>query len=301
MSEHPPVSRMPSQVSHPSVIIPPAPLYSRSWHGLAAELCQDPPGYFEILPRPEYIITFCLGQPIHAMQKRAGHTHHGQLIQGDVLITVADQPNIWHSDRSAHYLQLHLASSFLYQVVASLDACPPNQVEILDNFGTRDPVIEALGQQLLHELQYDQIGSRLYGESLAQVLAIHLLRRYSAANSSSSQPKGGLPQPLLRSVLEYIHDSLDQDPGLAELAALAGMSPSAFLKLFKQSMGLPPHQYLICCRVEQARQLLLQGDLTISEVAAMVGFCDQSHLTRHMKRLYGVTPKALWQPRRSFR
>jgi AraC family transcriptional regulator len=66
--------------------------------------------------------------------------------------------------------------------------------------------------------------------------------------------------------------------------------------LFKQSTGLTPHQYVIQCRVERAKQLLLQGELTIADIAYRVGFANQSHLNRHFKRLFGVTPKAIRSP-----
>nr|WP_058998923.1 helix-turn-helix transcriptional regulator [Leptolyngbya sp. NIES-2104] len=71
------------------------------------------------------------------------------------------------------------------------------------------------------------------------------------------------------------------------------MSPHHFSRLFKQSTGLSPHQYVIRCRVERAKQLLLKGEMTIAEVAATVGFYDQSHFAHYFRRLMGVTPKAL--------
>lgn len=298
MPEKERVSQTPFKAVGSVVIIPP-PLAERAWSGLVAEWCQDPPGYFDVLPRSEHIVTFYLGHPMRAMQQRAGQVHYGLLRPGDVLVTAANQPNSWHSDRVSEYLQLHLSSSFLQQVAASIDAGKTDRAEIRDNFGTRDPIIESLGHQLLRELRSEELGSRLYGESLAQLLAVHLLRQYSVAGSPPDQQTPGLPQHLLRTLIAYINDSLERDISLTELAAVAGMSPSYLLKMFKQSTGLPPHQYLIRCRVEQARQLLLGGELSISEVAATVGFCDQSRLTRQMKRVLGVTPTVVFHPRRS--
>lgn len=73
------------------------------------------------------------------------------------------------------------------------------------------------------------------------------------------------------------------------------MSTYHFARLFKQSIGVTPHQYVIRCRVARAKHLLLQGELNIAEVAKSVGFFDQSHLTKHFKRLVGVTPKTILQ------
>jgi AraC family transcriptional regulator len=91
-------------------------------------------------------------------------------------------------------------------------------------------------------------------------------------------------------VTDYVHDYLDQDLGLAEIAGVAHLSPCHFARLFKRSTGLPPHQYVIARRVERAQALLRAGGLTAGEVAVAVGFSDQAQLTRHFKRLVGVTP-----------
>jgi AraC family transcriptional regulator len=96
----------------------------------------------------------------------------------------------------------------------------------------------------------------------------------------------------LRAVIEYIHEHLDADLSLDHLAAVAHVSPYHFARLFKNSTGLPPHQYVIACRIERAKELLRQRDrLPIAEVATEVGFAHQSHFTRHFKRLVGVTPR----------
>jgi AraC-like DNA-binding protein len=72
---------------------------------------------------------------------------------------------------------------------------------------------------------------------------------------------------------------------------VAGLNPCHFARQFKAAMGLPPHQYVITRRVERARRLLRAGtDLSLAEVAAQVGFYDQSQFSHHFKRLVGVTP-----------
>jgi AraC family transcriptional regulator len=91
-------------------------------------------------------------------------------------------------------------------------------------------------------------------------------------------------------VTEYVAQHLDQNLTLATLAAIAHISPSYFSALFKNSTGLAPHQYVIHCRINRAKQLLLQG-VSMAEVASDSGFSHQSHLSRHFKRLVGVTPK----------
>ncbi len=94
-----------------------------------------------------------------------------------------------------------------------------------------------------------------------------------------------------RRVRDYLHAHYDQDIGLDELAALAGIDRFRLTRGFKQAYGLAPHAYLIQLRLSRARRLLAHGE-TPADVAAMLGFADQSHLGRWFRRAYGLTPAA---------
>ncbi|MGN9781057.1 AraC family transcriptional regulator [Nonomuraea sp. ZG12] len=78
-------------------------------------------------------------------------------------------------------------------------------------------------------------------------------------------------------------------PSLSELAAAAGATPFALLRAFQRAYGLPPHAYLTQLRVRRARELLERG-VPPAAAAVSVGFCDQSHLSRHFRRIVGATP-----------
>jgi AraC family transcriptional regulator len=104
-------------------------------------------------------------------------------------------------------------------------------------------------------------------------------------------PDGALPRGRLRAVVEYIEEHLEASPTLEQIAAVARLSPYHFARQFKTATGLPPHEYVIARRVERAKQFLQGGgDLSLAEAAAHAGFSDQSQLSRHFKRLVGVTP-----------
>jgi AraC family transcriptional regulator len=158
----------------------------------------------------------------------------------------------------------------------------------------KDPQMERLMLSFLPELETGGMGGGLYAEGLATALAVHLLREHSslghrAKRRVAREPKGGLSQRQLQKVTDFIGDNLPRHLSLAEIAASANTSPYHFARLFKESTGLSPHQYVIRERVERAENLLLAG-LPIGEVAVMVGFSNQAHLTRHFKRLTGITP-----------
>jgi AraC family transcriptional regulator len=104
---------------------------------------------------------------------------------------------------------------------------------------------------------------------------------------------GKLSQRRLARVFDYVRANVGSDLSLNELAKVAGVSPSHFKTLFKQSVGVPVHQYVIRRRVEYATELLQRNDPPLADVALQAGFANQSHLARWMKRLTGVTPAML--------
>jgi AraC family transcriptional regulator len=149
------------------------------------------------------------------------------------------------------------------------------------------------------ELTAGGAGGPLAAESLANILAVHLIRHIVAPGRAVRGRDGTLPRGRLRAVLEYIEEHLDAAPTLAEIAAVAGLNCYHFARQFKAATGLPPHQYAITRRVERAKHLLREGtDSSLAEVAAQAGFYDQSQFSRHFKRLVGVTPSQFRTPSR---
>jgi len=130
-------------------------------------------------------------------------------------------------------------------------------------------------------------------QAVSTALAVHLLREYDAAVLGPKRQDGGLQREKLVRAVEYIQDQLDTDLTVSGIAQEVGMSPYYFTRLFKESTGQSPYQYVVDARVRKAKELLTTGKFTISEVAYHVGFVDQSHLTRHFKRVFGLTPKKL--------
>ncbi|MEW6497227.1 MAG: AraC family transcriptional regulator [Cyanobacteriota bacterium] len=145
---------------------------------------------------------------------------------------------------------------------------------------------------LKSELKSEGQGSRLYVESLATALGVHLLRHYCTSSLQIPTYSDGLSRRKLRLVIEYIKDNLERDLRLAQMAAFVGMSPYHFARLFKLSTGQSPHQYVTHYRIECAKQLLANTDLAITEIAYRVGFSSPSHLTRVFRQYTSITPKA---------
>jgi AraC family transcriptional regulator len=266
---------------------------NQGWGNILVEQFQHPPGEGRTYYSDEHSICLSLApRPVGLLQTQGDQTRTGLFGKGDFCITPAQMPFFARWDSDDRFLQIRIASRFLQSVARETLDQNPDRLELLPKFRTRDPQLEAIGMMLQTEIKQENLGGRLYVESLANVLAVHLLRQYTAAKPHLTIYEGGLTKRQLLQVLEYINEHLDQDIKLADLAALLGMSQFHFSHLFKQTIGTAPYQYLLQQRVERAKQLLQQTDQSIMEIAFLCGFNSHSHLSKQFRQLTGMTPTA---------
>jgi AraC family transcriptional regulator len=166
------------------------------------------------------------------------------------------------------------------------------RVTIVPSLPVRDPLLQHIALVLQAQIEGKDATSQLYTESLANALVVHFLKRYEASRRSREEVIGGLSPYKLRRTTTYIKEHLEQELSLATLAAVSETSPAHFARLFKHATGRPPHQYVILCRIEHAKQLLAETDVSLGEVGLQVGCADQSHFTALFHRHVAVTPKA---------
>ncbi|MEU1196732.1 MULTISPECIES: AraC family transcriptional regulator [Streptomyces] len=129
----------------------------------------------------------------------------------------------------------------------------------------------------------------LEAESVLPWLLTGLARRHSTARAACDTVTGAAH--IARAVRDRLADELQAPPSLAALAADLGLSRYQLLRAFRTATGIPPYAWLAQYRVNRARGLLDSG-LRPAEVAPLVGFADQAHLTRWFRRVLGVTPAA---------
>jgi AraC family transcriptional regulator len=143
---------------------------------------------------------------------------------------------------------------------------------------------------MMTDLNEGSPAGRLYGESLANALAVYLLNRYAVRRYAPVVNRGGLPGYRLRRVLDYICENLADDLSLADLAAIADMSPHYFAELFNKSMGIAPHRYVLLQRIERSKQNLRDRRQSIIEAELDAGFKNPSHFARMFRKFVGTTP-----------
>ena len=170
----------------------------------------------------------------------------------------------------------------------------PDRIELAPHFATiEDPLLQGILITLKQEIITGGLHFQLFIDQLKTTLGMHLLRNYGVRKVQLSTYNDVLPKYKLDRTIDYIEAHLDQNLELEDLAQQAGVSQFYFSRLFKQSLGITPHQYVIRQRVERARQLIQQGELGLADIALECGFANQGHLNRHFKRLTGVTPKEI--------
>jgi AraC-like DNA-binding protein len=164
-------------------------------------------------------------------------------------------------------------------------------VELVPHVPLDDPLLDHSALVLQAAVVAEDVAGRLYAEALANALAAHFLSRYVAGRQPERVFSGGLTPSKLAHMIAYILAHLEHTLSLADLAAVAQMSPAHFARLFKQATGRTPHQYVILCRIECAKQLLTETALSLSEIGSRVGYVDQSHFTALFRQHVGTTPK----------
>jgi AraC family transcriptional regulator len=163
-------------------------------------------------------------------------------------------------------------------------------VELTEHWNLTDPHIMAVLLAMKTDLEEGSPAGRLYGESLANALAVYLLNRYAVRRYAPVAYRGGLPGYRLRRVLDHIGDSLADDLSLSQLAAVADMSPHYFAELFRKSTGHAPHRYVLLQRIERAKQSLCDPGRSVIEAGLDAGFQNPSHFARVFRKFVGTSP-----------
>jgi AraC family transcriptional regulator len=218
---------------------------------------------------------------------------------GSISLVPAGSPSRWRPSGRRDFLHVYLEPGLVGRVAAEAFGLDPARLTVPPLDGLDLPHLRVAMEAVDAELT-GGAGDRLAVQSLANVLAVHLIRHLLEPRRPSRRPDGALPRGRLQAVIDYVEGHLDASPSLDQMAAVARLSAYHFARQFKAATGLPPHQYVIARRVERARQLLQAGTgLSLADVAADVGFSDQSQFTHHFKRLVGVTPGRFRTPART--
>jgi AraC family transcriptional regulator len=263
------------------------------WSGIRVDAEQAMPACEVVQPPLENLMLILHGDiaPEGVAIRCGGSRFDGTGTSHSLTVVPPGADSRWRRTNVCDSTQFHLTPALVSKVAQEAFDLDPARLTLPVLFYSRShPAVVAAQAALREELLTGGPGGRLCAESLATVLVVQLLRHVGGKPGVRGLT-GVLAPHALRAVEGFVADNLHRGIGLADLAAVAHLSQYHFARLFKQATGLAPHQYVIHQRVERAKQLIRAGRLTLVQVAAEVGFTDQSGLTKHFKRVVGVTPK----------
>jgi AraC family transcriptional regulator len=240
---------------------------------------------------PRHIVVLHSGVPATLRWRFNGRSHEAFFSGGEAIINPAGLFVAPRWSEAVELLLMAIQPRFMNRIAREMGAS--RSVELVPRFHFRDGLLEQLVRALVMEFELSELPDCVYADSLVHTLIAHLIKKYSKTRMRLQLSRHGLPHKSLARVVEFIDAHLNDNLSLRGIADVAGMSPSYFLTMFKRSVGLAPHQYLISKRIERARTLLTETRLPIVDIATQAGFADQSHLTRMMKRYTGLTPRRI--------
>jgi AraC family transcriptional regulator len=170
-------------------------------------------------------------------------------------------------------------------------------IDLRRAYSVRTPQMEYLTRALVVEADRGNPSGLPFVEALVTAVSLQIVQLAGVRAPRAASVRGGLSSVARRRVLELIDARLEQGVSIDELAREAGLSPSHFMRAFKQAFGHPPHRHILTQRLERARWLIEQADASLSDIALRTGFADQAHFTRLFKRQFGVTPGAILRRR----
>lgn len=197
------------------------------------------------------------------------------LLPGDVIIMEPERAYEYHSEGETAYLWVHFTGLEAYSLAKSA----LRQLNVKQQIGIHQEIIDCF-QKLFREF--------IINDEAATQLSLCLLREILLLTGRfvGTEKKNGMP--LL--AIEYIHSHFRSDIDVDALAQMEHMSCTAFRTAFKNHTGVSPNEYIIAQRISAACRLLTQTDMSISAVAAEVGYCDQYYFSRIFRKKVGMPP-----------
>ena len=207
---------------------------------------------------------------------------------GKLCVLPADHQSAWVINGEIRLAHVYVSQEqFALGCIALLDR-EPREMQLRELTFQDDEQQTRRFHQLI-QTNWDEPAERLLTSSLASALLDHAVLTQVGLRDGL-QLKGGLAAYQRRQLVEYIEHRLAEPLNIGQLAAQCALSPYHFARMFRESFGVPPHQYLLARRLARARDLLRNSTLALGHVALACGFASASHFANRFKQSLGGTP-----------
>lgn len=272
------------------LFMPRAPLLTSDnlhWNNLAARRYHHVPARISAPALDHHLVTFYLRGSGRVDMRLNDAFQRGAICPGKLLIMNAGQENQWEWDGSPDVLHAYLSPEYMSSLALEIGVY---DFELIDGVEVDDPILFDLGKQIVVELENPQFGDDLVGDALAQMIGIRLIRAHSSRTGQKIDKTASLPAWRLKKVFDAIEERLEVGVSLEELAAVVGLSKFHFARSFKSATGMPPHRFILGRRLQRAKDMLGNAEISIAEIALSSGFASQEHLTTCFRKQLGTTP-----------
>ncbi|MBV8591552.1 MAG: helix-turn-helix transcriptional regulator [Acetobacteraceae bacterium] len=269
------------------------------WSSLYASAQLEKPYEDSFRAVPDHLVIVHLDGPVGVSRVLGKSLERRTIAPGGLFILPGGVDFGVELEGQLESFHVYLRDAVLREVAAELVRGDPAAVELVPRLGDQDALIEQLALGIREALTDPDPGAQVYADQLARALGARLLRAHSNRVPQHIAPRGGLTRAQLARALEFMDANLSGSPSLQEMAGAAGLSPAHFIRQFKATVGVAPHQHLLRSRLERAKRLLRQTDRSVAQIAFECGFSHQEHMTRVFSRLTGTTPAAFRRTVRS--
>jgi AraC family transcriptional regulator len=237
--------------------------------------------HFEATPQRHCV---CFQMPRLRVERRmSGRAVRREAPAGELAICPAGFDCAGDVEESAEGLLVAIDPGWFSLAAAEDSALEAQLIGCLFGY---DQALLDLARTLALESAADYPNGPLFWNEVAGEFIDNLLARHSSA--VVPRARGTLGKTVFKRLRDYIFAHIDEPIEVDKLAGLAGRSPFHFSRVFTRSVGLTPHRYVVYLRVQQAAELVRDGQLGLAEIAARTGFADQSHLSRWVRRVHGI-------------
>ncbi|WP_449379729.1 helix-turn-helix transcriptional regulator [Bradyrhizobium sp. UFLA05-112] len=241
-----------------------------------------------VRPMADHVIMTFPAEPVK-FERRDGRAFvHGMTRPGAVTVIPAGSTSRWDIYQPLSVLQLYLPQTTLNRVAHEAGTTAPG--DLVERTAHPDPITSRLLLSAADALEGCAALDTLFRHQLTDLLATRLLTAYGGSPATIQPVMGGLSPKVLGRALERLRSDSDADLSLAALASDAGLSRFHFCRAFKESTGLSPHAWLRQHRLEQAKSMLRDTDVSVVSVAVALGYSSQTAFAAAFRKLTGETP-----------
>ena len=259
---------------------------SLGWSGFGADMFGIAAGRHLIPGIKHHRVGVHVGVPVNAVCRCGGSRSTRIQSHGDVDVIPAGLDGEWSDDANCTVLGIWFSDELVRKTCDQL-GLKAADAQIRHRLQWRDARFQHMAWAMRAELEAEDACDPLFAESLCTGMIVRL----AGAQVQRDRRRRTLSPRAAARVLDYIEANLDASLTLGELAALVELSVPHFKVLFRETVGVPVHRHVVLRRLDRAKSLLMQGKMSVGQVALEVGFAHQSHMASWMMREFGVKPR----------